>query len=88
VDVIYNDPQHPYTQELLKAFPDLTQPGARLAAIPGYPPRLTDLPPGCRFAPRCPLAFDRCHIDQPALLRLGIDGHVASCHLIDTGRVA
>jgi peptide/nickel transport system ATP-binding protein len=85
VDTIYNEPRHPYTQELLKAFPDLTQPGARLASIPGYPPRLTALPPGCRFAPRCPAVFDRCHVDQPALHRLGVDGHVASCHLVEEG---
>ena len=85
VDTIYNKARHPYTQELLKAFPDLSQPGARLAAIPGYPPKLTDLPPGCRFAPRCPVAFDRCHEEQPALHRLGGDGHVASCHLVEEG---
>ncbi len=81
VDAIYNHPQHPYTQELLKAFPDLTRPAARLAAIPGYPPRLNDLPPGCRFAPRCPQVFARCHTDTPALHRLNGEGHVASCHL-------
>ena len=87
VDTIYNEPRHPYTQELLKAFPDLTRPGEKLAAIPGYPPRLNALPPGCLFAPRCPLAFDRCHVDIPALHRLkgsGINNmHVASCHLVE-----
>ncbi len=83
VDTIYNEPKHPYTQELLKAFPDLTKPGARLAAIPGYPPRLNDLPPGCRFAPRCPAAFDRCHVEAPALHALNGDGHIASCHLVE-----
>ncbi len=82
VDTIYNDPKHPYTQELLKAFPDLSRPNARLTSIPGYPPRLDALPPGCRFAPRCPLAFDRCHIEQPPLYRLGTF-HEASCHLVD-----
>jgi oligopeptide/dipeptide ABC transporter ATP-binding protein len=83
VDTVYNEPRHPYTQELLKAFPDLSKPGARLAAIPGYPPKLNALPPGCRFAPRCPAAFDRCHVDAPALHALGADGHVASCHLVE-----
>jgi len=48
-DRIYNSPQHPYTQRLLEAFPDLNRPGDTLASIPGYPPRLNALPPGCRF---------------------------------------
>ncbi|UCH61338.1 MAG: ABC transporter ATP-binding protein, partial [Anaerolineales bacterium] len=54
VDTVFNRPQHPYTQQLLGAFPDLSRPKGRLLAIPGYPPRLDALPPGCRFAPRCP----------------------------------
>ncbi len=84
VDAIYNHPQHPYTQELLRAFPDLTKPTERLASIPGYPPRLNALPPGCRFAPRCPAAFDRCHQEQPALHEVKT-GHWASCHLVEQG---
>jgi len=83
VNTIYNDPKHPYTQQLLGAFPDLSKPQDELIAIPGYPPRLDALPPGCRFAPRCSAAFDRCHHQQPALHRL--DGlHVASCHQLET----
>ena len=83
VDTIFNKPQHPYTQELLRAFPDLSQPANRLVSIPGYPPRLNALPPGCRFAPRCPAVFDRCHVEQPALYRPA-PGHYASCHLVET----
>jgi oligopeptide/dipeptide ABC transporter ATP-binding protein len=82
VDTIYNSPQHPYTQELLKAFPDLSKPEKRLASIPGYPPRLDALPAGCRFAPRCPQAIARCHTEVPALRVLG-PHHVASCHLVE-----
>jgi peptide/nickel transport system ATP-binding protein len=82
VNTIFKDPRHPYTQELLKAFPDVARPGERLAAIPGAPPRLNALPLGCRFAPRCPLVFDRCRVEPPPLHRLG-DGHLASCHLAD-----
>ena len=82
VDTIYNTPLHPYTQELLKAFPDLSKPDKRLASIPGYPPRLDALPAGCRFAPRCPQAVERCHSEQPALHTLG-KNHVASCHLLE-----
>ena len=82
VDTIYNEPRHPYTQELLKAFPDLTRPGDTLVSIPGYPPRLDPPPPGCRFAPRCPAVMDQCLVKPPRLVTLG-EGHMASCHLLD-----
>ncbi len=82
VDTIYNEPRHPYTQELIKAFPDLTKPKKKLTSIPGYPPRLEALPAGCRFAPRCPAVFARCHTEQPLLHNLG-DSHIASCHLVE-----
>jgi oligopeptide/dipeptide ABC transporter ATP-binding protein len=82
VDTLYNDPRHPYTQRLLRAFPDLSRPMDKLASIPGYPPRLDALPPGCRFAPRCPLAFDRCRAELPLLHSLG-EFHYASCHLVE-----
>ena len=82
VDTIYNSARHPYTQELLKAFPDLSKPDKRLASIPGYPPRLDALPAGCRFAPRCPQAIEHCHVEHPALHRLN-KNHVASCHLLE-----
>jgi oligopeptide/dipeptide ABC transporter ATP-binding protein len=85
VDVIYNEPRHPYTQELLKAFPDLTKPKKKLSSIPGYPPRLDALPAGCRFAPRCPVVFARCHTEQPSLHKLG-DMHIVSCHLAEASK--
>lgn len=84
VDTIFNDPQHPYTRRLLDAFPDLTKADQALAVIPGYPPRLDALPPGCRFAPRCPAAFERCHQERPALHQLDAQ-HWASCHLVEPG---
>jgi peptide/nickel transport system ATP-binding protein len=84
VDTIYNAPRHPYTQELLKAFPDVTKPAGKLTSIPGYPPRLDDLPPGCRFAPRCPQAMARCNEEIPALYSVGKE-HVASCFLLEEG---
>ena len=59
-DVIYNEAAHPYTRRLLRAFPDIEDPRAELASIPGHPPPLDDLPPGCRFEPRCGLALDDC----------------------------
>jgi oligopeptide/dipeptide ABC transporter ATP-binding protein len=82
VDTIFNDPQHPYTRRLLDAFPDLTKTSQTLAAIPGYPPRPDALPPGCRFAPRCPAAFNRCLVEAPALHALAA-GHWSSCHLAE-----
>ena len=81
VDAIFNNPQHPYTRELLRAFPDLNHPTAKLASIPGNPPRLNALPPGCRFAPRCPVAEDRCHIEEPPLHQIS-PTHWASCLLL------
>jgi len=86
VDTIYNNPQHPYTQELLKAFPDLTKPEKRLTSIPGYPPKLEALPGGCRFAPRCPVAFERCTTEMPKLHELN-HNHIVSCHLVENNRV-
>ena len=82
VDRIYNHPCHPYTQLLLKAFPDLSRPKDRLVAIPGYPPRLDSLPPGCRFAPRCPEVFERCHSELPEIHQVD-EFHQASCHLLE-----
>lgn len=87
VDTIYNQPRHPYTQELLKAFPDLSNPEKRLSSIPGYPPKLDSLPPGCRFAPRCPAAFDRCKTEAPRLHSLG-NSHIAACHLAEQESLA
>ncbi|MCL4868716.1 MAG: ABC transporter ATP-binding protein [Anaerolineae bacterium] len=83
VDTIFNAPQHPYTQELLRAFPDLSRPTGKLVSIPGYPPRLTALPPGCRFAPRCPHVMERCHQERPPL-HTPSPTHLASCHLLET----
>jgi oligopeptide/dipeptide ABC transporter ATP-binding protein len=82
VDTIYNNPRHPYTQELLKAFPDLTHPEKRLTSIPGHPPKLDELPTGCRFAPRCPLAFERCRVEEPKVLSVD-ERHMVSCHLLE-----
>lgn len=81
VDDIFNNPQHPYTRELLRAFPDLSHPTAKLVSIPGNPPRLNALPPGCRFAPRCPVAEARCHTTEPDLHQVA-PNHWASCHLL------
>jgi peptide/nickel transport system ATP-binding protein len=79
-DAIYNEAKHPYTQRLLKAFPDIDNLDTELVSIPGVPPRLDDLPIGCRFSPRCHLCKDYCKRDQPGLVEFG-DHHYIACHL-------
>lgn len=79
VDTLFNLPQHPYTQRLLAAFPNLENPRA-LESIPGYPPRLDDLPKGCRFAPRCHEAFERCQHELPRLYQVN-PWQYSSCFL-------
>jgi peptide/nickel transport system ATP-binding protein len=79
VDVLYRDRQMPYTVGLLGSVPRLDAPqGARLVPIPGAPPSLAALPPGCPFAPRCPLAIDECRAAEPELIRVGTN-HTAAC---------
>jgi peptide/nickel transport system ATP-binding protein len=79
-DAIFNNAQHPYTQRLLQAFPDVENPNADLVSIPGIPPRLDDLPTGCRFAPRCHVCIDRCHREIPKLIEIEPQ-HWYACHL-------
>jgi peptide/nickel transport system ATP-binding protein len=79
VERLYRDRRMPYTVGLLGSVPRLDAPqGARLVPIPGAPPSLADLPPGCPFAPRCPLAIDECRAAEPELLPMGPD-HRAAC---------
>ncbi len=75
---LFGAPQHPYTQGLLDALPDLDGPRRRLAAIPGTVPEPTRLPPGCAFAPRCPRAEAACAAAVPAF-RMLTPGHRAAC---------
>jgi oligopeptide/dipeptide ABC transporter ATP-binding protein len=72
---LFRNPEHPYTEALLAALPDLDDPSARerrLAAIPGRPPDLIDPPAACRFAARCPYAGcdDGCALEPPVLREL------------------
>jgi oligopeptide transport system ATP-binding protein len=78
-------PRHPYTRALLRSMPSLTaNPDVDLAVIPGQPPDLEDLPPGCAFAPRCGRAHDACTASRPALRATG-PGRASACHLDDAG---
>lgn len=73
-DQVYNNPQHPYTQRLLEAFPDLNRPDGKLVSIPGAPPRLNALPPGCRFEPRCHKRIEECALTSPKLIDVAEEG--------------
>jgi oligopeptide transport system ATP-binding protein len=78
---IFHDPQHPYTAGLLASMPRLDESEAtRLATIPGQPPNLQRLPPGCAFTDRCRYAFDRCPVERPELRPIALDRRKA-CHL-------
>ncbi|AJF67110.1 ABC transporter ATP-binding protein [Streptomyces vietnamensis] len=67
VHEIYKAPAHPYTRGLLDSIPRLDQKGQELYAIKGLPPNLLAIPSGCSFNPRCPLARERCRVDEPPL---------------------
>jgi len=80
VHQVVHEPLHPYSELLLKSVPGLDQKQERLIGIPGMPPRLIDLPPGCFFAPRCPKAMPHCSQVSPELTPVNGDRLVA-CHL-------
>ena len=83
VESLYADRRMPYTAGLLGSVPRLGAPrGERLVPIPGAPPSLVVLPPGCPFAPRCPLAVDECRRSEPALTVVAPD-HAAACFRSD-----
>jgi oligopeptide/dipeptide ABC transporter ATP-binding protein len=94
-DQVYNNPYHPYTQRLLEAFPDLNNPSHTLASIPGTPPRLTELPHGCRFEPRCHKRIDLCSQEAPILVDVSqatsdlwaMNRHIVACHLCQGSEV-
>jgi oligopeptide transport system ATP-binding protein len=80
-DAIHGEPRHPYTQALLSAVP-VADPTLRRERIvlKGEVASALEVPGGCRFHPRCPMAFDRCRVERPAPRDVGA-GHQASCHL-------
>ena len=79
-DQIYSPqgPAHPYTRKLLRATPRLHEKVAELSFIPGDPPDLVNLPPGCRFHPRCPEVMEKCRKEIPPLLEIERD-HWSAC---------
>lgn len=79
VKEMIESPKHPYTKLLVDSLPGIDQ-KRELTGIPGLPPPLVDLPAGCSFNPRCPLAFDRCVRETPLLQEVA-PGQRAACHL-------
>jgi peptide/nickel transport system ATP-binding protein len=79
--VLFSRMLHPYTEALLRSIPKIDNPShTRLRVITGRPPDLTDPPPGCKFAPRCPYVQDRCRVEEPQLTYVGSRGHRFACH--------
>ena len=83
-DIFYR-PAHPYTLGLIQAVPTVTGGFVDLTSIPGSPPDLIDLPPGCTFHIRCPYATDRCREEEPKLEPYGPD-HSVACYYADQVR--
>ena len=83
---IFANPQHPYTQMLQSAIPDLKMTGKQRTPVAGEVPNPLTPPTGCAFHPRCPHAFDRCKIDRPNLIDYEDGGQVA-CHAVEEKRI-
>jgi oligopeptide/dipeptide ABC transporter ATP-binding protein len=81
VEDVFYEPRMPYTLGLLGSLPRLDETGReRLTPIVGSPPSLMNLPPGCPFTPRCPLAQPICDEREPDLYVTDASGHQAACH--------
>jgi oligopeptide/dipeptide ABC transporter ATP-binding protein len=82
---LLTEPRHPYTISLLRSLPDAERKSRYLLSIPGTPPRLVDVKPGCRFAERCPLSEIECRTWDTELLAVG-DEHLVRCRRHDDAR--
>ena len=87
---VFASPLHPYTRALLRSIPHVQgggrDPARRLLSIPGQVPSPVALPPGCSFAPRCPLADDLCRAEMPPIAEV-LAGHDVRCHHWDGARM-
>ena len=82
---LWDLPLHPYTEALIASVPTLAETGVIPPALPGSVPDPSDPPPGCRFHPRCPYAFDRCRSEPPPLVEAA-PGRRVACWLHEAGR--
>ncbi len=79
VRAVIKEAKHPYSHGLMGSIPKINDDKERLEQIEGSMPRLTEIPPGCAFNPRCPHTFDRCRVERPELMDTGVTR--ASCWL-------
>jgi oligopeptide/dipeptide ABC transporter ATP-binding protein len=82
VEQVLLDPRMPYTRGLLESIPSQVKRGSRLSAIKGTVPNPFRMPPGCKFEPRCPYAWEDCKAAEPELIQIG-GGRMARCWLND-----
>lgn len=82
VNTIFLEPKHPYTQGLLASIPKIGKKVDRLDSIPGNVPNPKYMPIGCKFAPRCPLAHEKCMESEPPFFDYG-NGHLCRCWLCE-----
>jgi peptide/nickel transport system ATP-binding protein len=79
---LYHQPHHPYTEGLIGSLPQRGDRGSALRSIPGLPPSLLRIPPGCPFQPRCDYATDQCRSEEPPMRDVeGGQGHASACWL-------
>ena len=85
IDELFVNSMHPYTWGLLRSLPrlDAERQAERLVPIPGVPPSLIHLPPGCHFYPRCRFRQERCAVEYPELREVA-NGHWSACHFAET----
>ncbi|MBO0810813.1 MAG: ABC transporter ATP-binding protein [Microlunatus sp.] len=83
-EIFYDERRHPYVSALIRAVPSVTADTELIKPIPGRVPSLSELPDGCRFAPRCSLAEDVCRRVDPPLLG-DENGHAIACHVVNAG---
>ncbi len=90
-ETVIRSPRNPYTQALVSVSPSPDPPDAgtraRRTILEGETPDAAHVPTGCRFHPRCPVAFDRCTVEEPPLFDLG-GGQAAACWLAEPGAVS
>jgi peptide/nickel transport system ATP-binding protein/oligopeptide transport system ATP-binding protein len=90
-EAVIRSPGNPYTKALVSVSPSPDPPDAgtraRRTILVGETPDAAHIPTGCRFHPRCPVAFDRCKVEEPPLFDLG-GGQAAACWLVEPGRPA
>jgi oligopeptide/dipeptide ABC transporter, ATP-binding protein, C-terminal domain len=82
VVTLFSKPRHPYTHALMGSLPNPSRAGRELEAISGSPPDLSDLGPGCPFAPRCAFAVEACLGERPGLVEVEAE-HFTRCHRLD-----